>query len=72
MRTHLLATPTAESDQILREAKSAAVSACCSKMEPQAIGEPYNSNVCNILPLTTLRTIDLEGRKNPALLFSRF
>jgi hypothetical protein len=45
------------------EAKSARVSARCSKIEPQAIGEPYNSNVWNILPLTTLRTIDLEGRK---------
>jgi hypothetical protein len=31
-----------------------------------------NSNVSKILPLTTLRTIDLRGRKNPGSLFSRF
>ncbi len=31
-----------------------------------------NPNVSNILPLTTFRTIDLAGRKNPDRLFSRF
>jgi len=31
----------------------------------QAIVEHVNSNVLNILPLTTLRTIDLEGKKIP-------
>ena len=32
----------------------------------------HNLNVSNILPLTTFRTIDLGGRKNPSSLFSRF
>jgi len=41
-------------------------------VELQAIGEPYNSNVLNILPVTTLRTIDLEGKENFDPLFSRF
>jgi hypothetical protein len=31
-----------------------------------------NSNVSKILPVTTLRTIDLAGRKIPDCLFSRF
>ena len=31
-----------------------------------------NSHVVNILPLTTLRTIDLGGKKNSDPLFSRF
>jgi hypothetical protein len=38
----------------------------------QAVGDHRNSNFFNILPLTTLRTIDLEGKKNSAPLFSRF
>jgi hypothetical protein len=42
------------------------------KMEPQAIGHHANSNVSNILPLTSLRTIDLAGRKISDRLFSRF
>jgi hypothetical protein len=32
----------------------------------------YNYNVSNILPVTTLRTIDLGGKKKSDLLFSRF
>jgi hypothetical protein len=43
-----------------------------SKAELQAAAEPHNSNVSNILPVTTLRTIDLEGKKNSGLLFSGF
>ncbi len=43
-----------------------------SKMEPQAASAHPNSNVLNILPVTTLRTIDLEGEKNSSPLFSRF
>jgi hypothetical protein len=31
-----------------------------------------NSNVLNILPISTLRIIDLEGKKNSSPLFSRF
>jgi hypothetical protein len=41
-------------------------------MEPQAASNRYNSNVWNILPLTTFRTIDLAGKKNSDPLFSRF
>jgi hypothetical protein len=37
-----------------------------------AVERQDNSNASNILPLTTLRTIDLRGRKNPGSLFSRF
>ena len=33
---------------------------------------PRNSNVSKILPVTTFRTIDLEGKKNSDSLFSRF
>jgi hypothetical protein len=40
--------------------------------ELQAIGRNDNSNVSNILPLTTFRTIDLEGNKNSSPLFSIF
>jgi hypothetical protein len=35
-------------------------------------GNHRNSNVRNILPVTTLRTIDLAGPKNSSRLFSRF
>jgi hypothetical protein len=45
---------------------------CRSKAELQAAAEPRNSNVSNILSVTTLRTIDLAGKENPGLLFSRF
>jgi len=45
---------------------------CCSKTELQAVGEHNNSNVLNILPVTTLRTIDLGGKKKTGPLFSRF
>ncbi len=31
-----------------------------SQKEPQAVGRYHNSNVSKILPLTTLRTVDLE------------
>jgi hypothetical protein len=41
-------------------------------MEPQAASNRYNSNVWNILPVTTFRTIDLAGKKNSDRLFSRF
>jgi len=34
--------------------------------------EPRNSNVLNILPVTTLRTIDLGGKENSDPLLSRF
>ena len=44
----------------------------CSETEPQAADKHDNSNVSKILPLTTLRTIDLAGRKIPGCLFSRF
>src|ERR1700680_4891794 len=37
-----------------------------------AVVEHRNSNVSNILPVTTLRTIDLGGKKNSDPLFSRF
>jgi hypothetical protein len=37
-----------------------------------AVERQDNSNVSKILPLTTLRTIDLGGKKNPGSLFSRF
>ena len=43
-----------------------------SKMEPQAVGVHSNCNVLNILPVTTFRTIDLEGKKNSSPLFSIF
>jgi hypothetical protein len=47
---------------------------------PRAVPKPIpdakkttpNPNVSKILPLTTFRTIDLEGNKNPGRLFSRF
>jgi hypothetical protein len=42
------------------------------KTELQAVSERRNFNVFNILPVTTLRTIDLEGKKNSDPLFSRF
>ena len=35
-------------------------------------GHDDNSHVSNILPVTTLRTIDLEGQKNSDPLFSIF
>ena len=38
----------------------------------KAVGEHDNLNVLNILPVTTLRTIDLEGKKNSSPLFSIF
>ena len=40
--------------------------------ELQAAAEHRNSNDSNILPVTTLRTIDLEGKKNFDPLFSKF
>jgi hypothetical protein len=40
--------------------------------ESQAPVAAPNSNVSKILPLTTLRTIDLRGKKNSGPLFSRF
>jgi len=43
-----------------------------SRTELHAVAHHRNSNVCNILPITTLRTIDLQGTKNPDRLFSRF
>src|SRR5271165_6473176 len=50
------------------------------RIEPQASGsrierpctQQDNSNVLNILPVTTLRTIDLEGQKYSGPLLSRF
>ena len=50
------------------------------RIEPQAAAfwiepprtEQDNSNVINILPVTTLRTIDLEGQKYSDPLLSRF
>jgi hypothetical protein len=41
-------------------------------MELHAIGKRHNLNVLRILPVTTFRTIDLEGKKNSDPLFSRF
>ena len=42
------------------------------RTEPKAVGHHRNSNVPKILPVTTLRTIDLGGKKNPGPLFSIF
>jgi hypothetical protein len=64
--------PAAESDQSRWRRKPFASFTCRSKTESQAVGGHRNSNVMNILPLTTLRTIDLEGKKNSGPLFSRF
>ena len=44
----------------------------CSETEPQAADKHDNPNVSKILPLTTLRTIDLAGRKFPAVCFLDF
>ena len=41
-------------------------------MELRAVRCNDNSNVSKILPLTTLRTIDLGGKKISGCLFSRF
>ncbi len=41
-----------------------------SEMERQAARQGDNSHVFYILPVTTLRTIDLGGKKNPNPLFS--
>jgi len=41
-------------------------------MEPRAVRHHCNFHVLNILPVTTFRTIDLEGKKNSGPLFSRF
>jgi hypothetical protein len=43
-----------------------------SKKEPQVARYHHNSNVSKILPLTTLRTIDLGGRRISGPLFSGF
>jgi hypothetical protein len=43
-----------------------------SNKEPQAAAYHRNYNVFYILSVTTLRTIDLEGKKNSNPLFSRF
>jgi hypothetical protein len=43
-----------------------------SGSDRQAVSERGNPNVWNILPVTTFRTIDLEGKKNPGPLFSGF
>jgi hypothetical protein len=43
-----------------------------SEAETQAVGHHHNSHVMNILPITTLRTIDLGGIKNYGSLFSIF
>jgi hypothetical protein len=48
------------------------VSHAVPKTKRQAAGEHHNSNVFKILPVTTLRTIDLGGKKNSDPLFSRF
>ena len=45
---------------------------CGFKTEPQAVVNRAKSNVSNALPLTTLRTIALGGKKNCGPLFSRF
>jgi hypothetical protein len=42
-----------------------------SKTEPQALGHRDNFNASKILLATTLRTIDLGGKKISGLLFSR-
>jgi hypothetical protein len=41
-------------------------------MELRAGGRQRNSNVSKILPVTTLRTIDLGGKKISSRLFSIF
>jgi hypothetical protein len=48
-----------------------AVLSAVPKTEPQATSN-HNSNVFKILLVTTLRTIDLEGKKSSGPLFSRF
>jgi hypothetical protein len=45
---------------------------CGSKTEPQPLRHRRNFHVLNILPVTTLRTIDLGGKKISGPLFSRF
>jgi hypothetical protein len=42
-----------------------------SQKEPQAVGRYHNSNVSKILPLTTLRTIDLGSQdiSNPVVFY---
>jgi hypothetical protein len=50
----------------------AIVQVCPQFQQPRASTPHHNSNVLNILPVTTLRTIDLEGKKNSGPLFSRF
>src|SRR5271157_2506175 len=41
-------------------------------MEPQILRHRRNFNVYKILPVNTLRTIDLGGKNSPDPLFSRF
>jgi len=62
------AMPTAQSDQHGRRRKLRPALA----VVPKRASEHDNPNVWNILPVTTLRTIDLEGRKNSDPLFFRF
>jgi len=57
---------------MMAKAKTFVRLACCSKMEPRATGKPNNSSVLNILPVTTFRTIDLEGKEISDPSFSRF
>jgi len=64
--------PVAESDQDGEGEKSSSSFSCRSAAASAAIREHDNPNVLNILPVTTLRTIDLEGKKNSDPLFSRF
>jgi hypothetical protein len=43
-----------------------------SKVEPPAAATRCNPNVSKILPVTTLRTIDLGGKKFPVVCFQYF
>ena len=51
---------------------SRSISMRSPKTELRAVKRHCNFRVLNILPVTTLRTIDLGGKKIPGLLFSRF
>ena len=41
---------------------------CCSTTEPQTTAQHDNSHVSKILPASTLRTIDLGGKKIPGMI----
>ena len=70
--TQLQAIPTPGLDQFMAKTKTCSALHLQSKDEPHAAACHRNSHVFYILPVTTLRTIDLGGRKISNSLFSRF